>query len=491
MKIGSLRRRSTPKELPEPEPLPRKQALLIGINYDRTPHDQEYAPLSRARQDTKDFRDLLISKYGYDPENIVMMLDEDGIAPNLEPTRANILYQIRKMVANARAGSRYVFFFSGHSGQVATARPEEDDGFDEFLVPIDHARHIGADEKTTNKRMVLDNELRRRLVDPLPTGAHLTAIFDSCHSGTMLDLDHYLCNAIYSPLKSPGLRRYKSKWQQVRRRDGQRISQSGVRIVTRKLSQSDNDHGDAARENSTCGVRIYQRSRLSEDEVEVRTTAVDFADVKDGTQRKYSLRTSTRRTSIRPGTSLGDVAEGLSTASLVTFIDEEEIDRRCSSPTSLTQCNGFCDVADKPAEGATVLSIASCQDSHMTFESNRGSFTHWLIQLLQRNPHQPISRFIRDLSDKMSTQADRAHAWSQKRKESWKRKHPVEASSSSATTETGSSESCSTLTEAPRREVTVYETWEPHPLDHLDFTSIPQPQLGAQHRLDLEQPIML
>ncbi|KAH9923423.1 caspase domain-containing protein [Epithele typhae] len=241
------------------------QALLISINYDRMPYNEEYVPLSRSRQDTKDLRDLLISTYGYDPENIVMMLDEDGIAPNLEPTRANILDQIRKMVANARAGSRYVFFFSGYSGQVATGQPEEEDSFDESLVLIDHRKHIGVDEKTTNERILLDT------------------IFDSYQSGTMLDLDHYLCNSIYS------------------------MSQSDVRTVTGKLSQSDNDHGDAAREDSTWGARIYRRRRrVSEDEVGVRGGR----------------------------SSLGDVAESPSTASLVTstLIDEEEIDRRCSSP---------------------------------------------------------------------------------------------------------------------------------------------------------------
>lgn len=53
------------------------------------------------------------------------------------------------------------------------------------------------------------------LVDPLPDGASLTAIFDSCHSGTLLDLDHYFCNAVYFPWLSKGKRRSKSQWQVV------------------------------------------------------------------------------------------------------------------------------------------------------------------------------------------------------------------------------------------------------------------------------------
>ena len=34
------------------------------------------------------------------------------------------------------------------------------------------------------------------MVEPLPVGVCLTAIFDSCHSGTLLDLDHYRCNEV-------------------------------------------------------------------------------------------------------------------------------------------------------------------------------------------------------------------------------------------------------------------------------------------------------
>ena len=76
-----------------------------------------------------------------------------------------------------------------------------------MIVPVDHARHAGTDVKTTERRMIIDNELRRLLVDALPVGAHLTAIFDSCHSGTMLDLDHYLCKTtITSRERALGLR---------------------------------------------------------------------------------------------------------------------------------------------------------------------------------------------------------------------------------------------------------------------------------------------
>ena len=53
------------------------------------------------------------------------------------------------------------------------------------------------------------------LVDKLPIGSKLTAVFDSCHSGTLLDLDHYLCNEVYQSFLSRPPGQQKSKWMDV------------------------------------------------------------------------------------------------------------------------------------------------------------------------------------------------------------------------------------------------------------------------------------
>ena len=37
--------------------------------------------------------------------------------------------------------------------------------------------------------MIVDNDLNRLLVNPLPPGVRLHAIIDACHSGSMLDLE--------------------------------------------------------------------------------------------------------------------------------------------------------------------------------------------------------------------------------------------------------------------------------------------------------------
>ncbi|TFK85483.1 hypothetical protein K466DRAFT_601123 [Polyporus arcularius HHB13444] len=487
MKIGKVLRspRST-AEAPPPTspPSPPKLALLIGIDYVDAPVNSDYPPLRRARSDTKDFRDLLISKYDYLPENVVMMLDEVGIGPNLWPSRANILYQIRRLVSGAQEGSRFVFFFSGHSGQVEDTTHEEDDGFDEFMVPVDHAQRPGY---KTKHKMILDNRLRERLVDPLPVGAHLTAIFDSCHSGTMLDLDHYLCNNVYYPWMDLGNRKHKTKWLGVRRKDGERMSQSDVKVITKRHSNPDsreraqNASTAPTRENSLCSVRIYQRRRTSESQMEVINTSVGVTD--DGKRRQFSVQSRRASVQCKPTLSLGQVAEGDQS---MLSLDEEDAWPRCSSPTSIKTCSGFCEAVDPPPDGPSVLSISSCQDSQRTWESKKGSFTQWLIELLRLEPHQPIGKFLQELTHKMYDHAQKTHRWSQRQKDHYKITHRRDASDStlqsSSATEGG--ESGKQLAHA---QVQVLE----HALDNLDFVTIPEPQLGAQHRVDLNQPITL
>jgi metacaspase-1 len=70
---------------------------------------------------------------------------------------------------------------------------DEDDGYDEVIYPVDF-RQVGH---------ITDDEMHRIMVRPLQAGVRLTAIFDSCHSGTALDLPY-----IYSTqgmLKEPNL----------------------------------------------------------------------------------------------------------------------------------------------------------------------------------------------------------------------------------------------------------------------------------------------
>lgn len=81
----------------------------------------------------------------------------------------------------------------GHGGQTKDLDGDEEDGYDEVIYPVDF-RQVGH---------IVDDEMHAIMVAPLPPGVRLTAIFDSCHSGTALDLPY-----IYSTqglLKEPNL----------------------------------------------------------------------------------------------------------------------------------------------------------------------------------------------------------------------------------------------------------------------------------------------
>lgn len=86
-----------------------------------------------------------------------------------------------------------MFRFTGHGGQTKDLDGDEDDGYDEVIYPVDFkiAGHI------------VDDQMHDIMVRPLQPGVRLTAIFDSCHSGSALDLPY-----IYSTkgmLKEPNL----------------------------------------------------------------------------------------------------------------------------------------------------------------------------------------------------------------------------------------------------------------------------------------------
>ncbi len=72
----------------------------------------------------------------------------------------------------------------------------------------------------------------------------------------------------------------------------------------------------------------------------------------------------------------------------------------------------------------------------------------------------------------MYDHAQRTHAWSKKRKESWRRKHPE-------------SEDSSTLADSESEVMQGDERAgdEFHPLDLYDYGDVPAPQLGGQCRL--------
>jgi len=152
----------------------RKKALCVGINYRGQPHQ-----LSGCIGDAKRMRRFLIENYGY-KEGDIVVLSDDGRTRREQPTRQNIIDAMHWLVKNARAHDSLVFHYSGHGGQTKDLDGDEEDGFDEVIFPLDF--------KTAGH--LVDDLMHDIMVKPLPPGCRLTAIFDSCHSGSALDLPY-------------------------------------------------------------------------------------------------------------------------------------------------------------------------------------------------------------------------------------------------------------------------------------------------------------
>ncbi|GKU00186.1 caspase protein [Fusarium langsethiae] len=165
----------------------RRKALLIGINY-----FNQRGQLRGCINDVRNMTAYLSEHFGYKREDMVILTDDQQNAMS-QPTKQNILRAMHWLVKDARPNDSLFFHYSGHGGQTKDLDGDEDDGYDEVIYPVDFRQN----------GHIVDDEMHRIMVRPLQAGVRLTAIFDSCHSGTALDLPY-----IYSTqgiLKEPNL----------------------------------------------------------------------------------------------------------------------------------------------------------------------------------------------------------------------------------------------------------------------------------------------
>ena len=169
-----------------------KRALLIGIDtYE--PHGRpipkiktsdpagpsrfdllEWPDLDGAVNDVKTMQSLLASpKFGFpnDNEHMHLLLQEQA-------THDAILAAMRKYLVDEPApGDIVVFYYAGHGSLRYNSKSTKRSNFlDNTIVPAD--AYTGAFD-------VRDREIARIFNAALDKGVRLTAIFDSCHSGTI------------------------------------------------------------------------------------------------------------------------------------------------------------------------------------------------------------------------------------------------------------------------------------------------------------------
>jgi hypothetical protein len=154
--------------------LPEKTALLIGINY-RNTESELYGCIN----DTNNIKNLLINDYGY--TNINIVTDDTPI----KPTKENILRELTAILNNSISGDNIFILYSGHGTQTTDLSNDESDHLDECIVPL-NANSIND--------CILDDDLNNIFKNNLKDNVKVFCLFDSCFSGTILDLKYNYTN---------------------------------------------------------------------------------------------------------------------------------------------------------------------------------------------------------------------------------------------------------------------------------------------------------
>jgi hypothetical protein len=148
-----------------------KKALLIGINYTGTSNE-----LYGCINDTTSVRER-ISKQGFNDITVITDLTSK------KATRNNILEEFKNLLINCQAGDFLFFLYSGHGSYTFDRNGDETDGRDELIVSCD-------------LQGVLDDELKSLIQTHLKTDVTLFALFDSCFSGSVLDLKYQFMDSL-------------------------------------------------------------------------------------------------------------------------------------------------------------------------------------------------------------------------------------------------------------------------------------------------------
>lgn len=152
-------------------------AVLVGVsNYDNT---IGISDLRGPANDIRLMREVLDARGDFD-----IAVLADGVEGGTEPTRANILAALDRVVAEAASGDFVYIHLSGHGTQQGDLDGDEADGLDEVFLPADTARTVPG--TTVIPNAIVDEELGQRVTALRSKGADVWFVLDSCHAGSGL-----------------------------------------------------------------------------------------------------------------------------------------------------------------------------------------------------------------------------------------------------------------------------------------------------------------
>jgi hypothetical protein len=151
-----------------------RRALCVGINNFK---NYPASALQGCVNDANDMASLLKDFLGFTAKDITILTDAKA-------TKANIMSNLTKMVADAKAGklSYLVFSLSSHGTQVPDTSGDEPDKADEAFCPHDLAQ---AGNQWDPNHVICDDEFHDLFIQ-LPETVLLEVYLDTCHSGTGL-----------------------------------------------------------------------------------------------------------------------------------------------------------------------------------------------------------------------------------------------------------------------------------------------------------------
>lgn len=129
-----------------------------------------WTDLDGAVNDAEAIRQVIVSRFGFRESDV-------HVLTNAEASRDRIVAAIRtRLIDPAASGDVSFFFYAGHGSQVKNSLSAEADKMDESLVPAD---------ANAGRPDIRDKELARLFNEALDKKVALTAILDSCHSGSI------------------------------------------------------------------------------------------------------------------------------------------------------------------------------------------------------------------------------------------------------------------------------------------------------------------
>ena len=167
---------SVPESVPEPvlEPVYQKglvKALFVGVEYNAIPS----LALTGCQNDIQVSKQKIQELYP-DCLNIRVISD----AAELKPTRKNILESIAWLVEDIKPGQHVFFHYSGHGGQLIDKSGAVKSVFENCIYPC----------KGKKLQIILDDEIRKGLVEKIPMGSKCFIVMDSYSGNASIALEH-------------------------------------------------------------------------------------------------------------------------------------------------------------------------------------------------------------------------------------------------------------------------------------------------------------